>query len=449
MKRYTDITKQYFIDLYSGNTDRISGNNSYEKAISYINENNFPTKKIEAWKNTDISPILKHKYSLGQEIEIDEHYIKSYGIYDLNKDTIVFINGFYSEKHSNIKIKNNGLFIGNMQKAKKERPEIIEKYFCKTNIAQSSVFTAINTAFSVNGTLIYIPDNHTSEQPIHIMNFIDGDQQKIISQSRNLFIAGKNAHTKIINSFHSLSPNFTLTNVANEIFLGQDSSIEFNVFQGEGDDAFQFNNTHVNQQKGSIFSSNYATLCGSIVRNEIIVEHKDEHCTSNLNGLYMPDREQHFDNYIYIKHKKPNCQSNQVYKGIIDNRAKAVFLGKVKVYPDAQKTSANQSNKNILLTDYAKVHSRPQLEIYADDVACAHGSTTGQIDKEAIYYLRTRGISPEEAKVLMLYAFASEIINKILIEKYKNFVTKLIDLRLKGEKVTGICSNELCPGCYN
>lgn len=447
MDRYTDITKDYFVELYSGNTDRISGENSYKQAIDFIKNNEFPDKKSEEWRNTDISPILKHKYSLGRQMDIEKEHISCYGIYNTEKDTLVFINGFYSPENSSIKAEESGLFIGNMQDAKITKPEILKEYLNITDISDDNIFTAINTAFAVNGTLICLPDNYISEKPIHIMNFTDGDNQKIISQSRNLFIVGKNSQVKIINSFHSLSHNFTLTNVATEIILNKDSNLEYYVFQGEGNDAFQFNNTHVNQEKGSRFSGNIMSLCGSIVRNDVIVEHKDEYCETNLYGLYLPDRGQRFDNCVYIKHKKPNCTSSQVFKGVIDNRAEAVFYGKVKVYPDSQKTKASQSNKNILLTDYAKVHSRPQLEIYADDVACSHGSTTGQINKEALYYLRTRGIDVEQAKVLMLYAFSSELINKINVEEYREYVNKLVDSRLKGEKVTGMCSIQLCPGC--
>jgi len=161
----------------------------------------------------------------------------------------------------------------------------------------------------------------------------------------------------------------------------------------------------------------------------------------------MPNREQHFDNHLCIVHEAPHCKSTQLYKGILDNKAKSVFTGKVYVGTKAEKTDAEQSNKNLLLSDHAKAFSRPQLEIYTDDVSCAHGSTTGQLDKEAIFYIRTRGLGEKQAKALMTYAFASEVIDKINIEEFKTYIDYLVDMRLKGEKVTGICSQQYCHGC--
>ncbi|MBN1250787.1 MAG: Fe-S cluster assembly protein SufD, partial [Bacteroidales bacterium] len=278
----------------------------------------------------------------------------------------------------------------------------------------------------------------------------DGNNKKTISQYRNLIIAGKNSNVQIVNSFHSLTVNYTLTNISTEIILEENANLNFNIFQGEGDDAFQINSTKVNQEKNSNFSSHTITLCGSIVRNDLKIEHKAENCETNLFGLYLPDREQHFDNNIFINHAKPHGTSNQIYKGIIDNKASAVFLGKVFVGKGAQKTIADQTNRNILLTQYAKVNSKPQLEIYADDVSCSHGSTTGQIDKEALFYLQSRGINRRRAEVLLLGAFISDVIDAIKVEPLKIFVNILVNNRLNGEKVDGQCAMVSgCPGCDN
>jgi len=220
-----------------------------------------------------------------------------------------------------------------------------------------------------------------------------------------------------------------------------------NIFQGEGEGAFQLNNLHISQQKGSTFESNTATLCGELVRNDLVVNLNGEYCQTNLNGFYLAEKEHIFDNFIKVNHLSANCQSNQLYKGTIDNNAIVSFFSKVYVAPDSQKNDANQSNKNILLSDYAKVYSMPQLEIYADDVSCAHGSTTGQLDKEALFYLRTRGISERIAKTLMLYAFISDVIVKIENKAYKDFLFFLINRRLKQEKIEGLCSHKICPSC--
>ena len=292
-----------------------------------------------------------------------------------------------------------------------------------------------------------MPDNYVSENPLHIINFTDGDNNKTLVQTHNLIVGGENSQLKIINTYNSLSANYTLSNIVTEIFLEQNSQINYNTFQGEGNDASQIHNTSVNQNKDSVFNSHTVTFCGTIVKNNFIVNLNEEHAEVSLDGLYMPDKEQCFDNYIFVNHAKPNCTSNQNYKGIIDNKAKAVFLGKVYVAKDAQKTLADQSNKNLLLTDYAKVYSRPQLEIYADDVSCSHGSTSGQLDKESLFYLRSRGIPLKRAKNLLMYAFTSDLIDNITIKAYREYVNFLINKRLRGDEILGLCSVKICPSC--
>jgi Fe-S cluster assembly protein SufD len=230
--------------------------------------------------------------------------------------------------------------------------------------------------------------------------------------------------------------------------VDSNAKLNFNIFQGEGDDAFQINHTRVIQHRDSCFSGHTLSFCGAIVRNDIQVEQIEEGCETYLNGLYLPDREQHFDNELFVHHAKAHGTSKQVYKGIIDHKASAVFMGKVLVDRDAQKTQASQSNRNVLLSKDAKVNSKPQLEIYADDVACSHGSTTGQIDKEALFYLQSRGIDRRQAEVLLLSAFVADVIESIEVDALRLFVNLLINKRLKGEKQDGQCLMiDVCHGC--
>jgi Fe-S cluster assembly protein SufD len=337
------------------------------------------------------------------------------------------------------------LIIGSLKKAANN--ESIKSNLGKTKLHKNNLFTAINSAYATDGACIIIPDNYAPENPIHIVNFVNGDNAKIISQSRNLIYLGKNAQAKVINTYHSLSSDFTFNNVGTEIFTEDDANLHYYIFQGEGNEASQINNTFVEQKKGSFFKMNTSTLCGSTVRNELHVDFKGEHCEADLQGIYLPDKEQHADNFVSILHSKPNCVSGQLYKGIIDNNAKSVFTGKVYVARDAQNTDASQSNKNLLLTDNAKAYSRPQLEIYADDVSCAHGSTTGQIDKEELFYLKSRGIPERRAKTMLMTAFIEDVLNKIEIKQYKEYVQFLVNRRLKGQEVEGLCSVKICPNC--
>jgi Fe-S cluster assembly protein SufD len=305
----------------------------------------------------------------------------------------------------------------------------------------------MNTAYVQDGSFIFIPEDHYLENPIHIVNYINGENQKVLAQNRNLIIIGRNSRVKIINTYHSLTSDFTFHNVVSEIFLEENSDVEYYLFEGEGNSSSLIHQVFVNQYRNSTFKSNIQTLCGTFVRNEFTVNLLDEYCKTDIKGLYLPDREQHIDNYINVNHLKPHSQSRQLFKGIINDTAQAVYSGKVYVARDAQKTDSSQTNKTILLTDKSRTYSRPQLEIYADDVACSHGSTVGQIEKEALFYLRSRGISENNAKAILMSAFINELIEDITVKPYKDYITYLTEKRLKGQKVEGLCFIKVCPSC--
>ncbi len=432
------ISKEYYNNILD-NRNSLANDTAKKTATDYIKNNDFPTKKDENWKKTDFKNLLKHQFSYAEKVDFDEQTLSIFNISGMNVNILVFVNGYFYEEYSNIIEKNNSLQIKSIAKAKLENSEIFEKYFYKETIYNKNIFSAFNSAFAQDGAFVYIPKNKIVEYPIHIYNFTDGNTRKTISQTRNLIIAEMNSEVKIIQSYHSLSVNYTLSNIVTEIFLEENANVNYNLFQGEGDDASQLNHTQVFQKRNSNFSSNVITLCGAIVRNDLLVKINGEGCNTDLNGLYMPDREQHFDNTLFVHHAKPHSYSNQLYRGIIDNQATAVFYGKVLVGEGAIKTVAEQNNNNILLTKYAKSHSKPQLEIYNDDVKCSHGSTTGQLDKEALFYMKTRGIGERKAMVLLLNAFASEVLDKIKIESFKNYTKHLIDKRMSGDKMDGQC----------
>jgi len=432
------ITKEYYNNILD-NKNSLANQTAKKTAIEYIKNNDFPTTKDENWKKTDFKKLFKHQFSYAEKVDFDEQTLSIFNISGLNANILVFVNGYFYQEYSNIIEKNNSLIIGNIAKAKKENTEVFEKYFYKETIYNKNLFSAFNSAFAQDGAFVYVPKNKIVENPIHIYNFTDGNNKKTISQTRNLIIAEANSEVKIIQSYHSLSVNYTLSNIVTEIFLEENANVNYNLFQGEGDDASQLNHTQVFQERSSNFSSNVITLCGSIVRNDLLVKINGEGCNTDLNGLYMPDREQHFDNTLFVQHAKPHSYSNQLYRGIIDNKATSVFFGKVYVGKGAIKTFAEQNNNNILLSKYAKAHSKPQLEIYNDDVKCSHGSTIGQLDKEALFYMKTRGIGERKAMVLLLNAFASEVLDKIKIEPFRNYTKHLIDKRMTGEKMDGQC----------
>lgn len=439
MKIDTTQKKQEFLQLLSASGKSLVSDDLKEKALKSFNELDFPNRKNEAWKNTNIDSLLSNKYQFSQDYTAGDKLIQKFAIPDLKQNIIVFVNGRFSEANSNIITSSDKLVVTNMATAKKDYPDVLKKYFGKLSQEKENTFTAMNAAFSTDGVFIYVKKNQVVEEVTHVIHVIKTGQEAILAQTKNLVVVSENAQAKVIESYHSLTDLVSFSNIATEIHLETNANLKYNVFQGQGDDAFHLNNVKVTQAKNSVFSNNTITLCGSIVRNDINVEHTGEHCETNLHGLYLADKQQHFDNYVNINHAKPNCNSNQIYRGIIDNNASAVFFGKVYVAQDAQKTNADQSNRNILLTDEAKVNSKPQLEIYADDVKCSHGSTTGQIDKEALFYMRARGVGEKQARIMLMYAFVSEAIEKISIPEFKAYVDYLVEKRLTGEKVENQC----------
>jgi len=409
-------------------------------AFDFYKENKFPTRKTEAWKDTDISPIFVEQLAKAKKFEIDGNFFKNYQVPNTEVLQLVFVNGHFSEKHSD-RIKEADITITNLTDAFSSHESEVKQYFAKTNIIKENNFTALNAAFAEAGTFISVKKNKTIEKPIHIIYLTDGREEASLAQIRNLFVLGANSKATIIESFVSLSNSRVVSNFATEVFVNQGANLELYRYQVENETDFVVTNTFVEQSSNSEFRSGIFTLNGKLIRNEVTVNLNGEGAYAEVNGLSLADKSQHFDNKILINHLKPNCTSSQLFKGLIDDEATVVFNGKVYVAKDAQKTNAYQSNKNILLSETATSHSKPQLEIYADDVACSHGSTTGQIDSQALFYMQTRGLSKQNARSLLLFAFAADVAGKIKNESVKTWMEDLIDKRLKGRNIIRECKH--------
>lgn len=434
------LDKQDFIDIYQNNGNALASPKLKSLLNKTLEQKNIPSKKDEEWRKTDISPLLKHRFKYGEKIEIDKTIVSLYNLSGTYANVIVFINGHFCEKLTKLTDNQNVIVFDSIRTIKETQPKLFEKYFNKTDIHNKHFFSALNTTYAEDGAFILIKKNKKAENPIHVYHFSDGNDNKITSLLRNMIIAEKGSKANILFSYHSLSEDFVLTNVATEIFLEQNSYIDFNIFQGEGNEAFQINTTFVHQKRGSQFYSNTATMCGAIVRNDIDIKLLEEDTFCDLGGLYMPDREQNFDNTINIEHTVGHSLSKQFYRGILDNNARANFAGIVHIPPNAVKSEAHQTNNNILLSKHAKVHSKPQLIIHNDDVAASHGSTVGQLDTEQVFYMQTRGIGQKKARSLLLTAFADEVINKIQIPQYHFYLKYLTEKRLAGEKIDTMCA---------
>jgi len=401
-----------------------------KNAILKFEEIDFPTRKDEDWKYTNISPVLKHNYTASPEVSITKNDVSRFLMPGIKVNLIVLINGRYSHILSKIKKQDEGIIIDSFRNVLKNDPELVMKYFGK-HAEINNGFVALNTAYAADGAFVYVGDNKQVTEHIHIMNITSGDSINVLSQPRNLFIAGKNSHVRIIESYHSLNDSENLTNVVTEAILEENAFMEVYRLQKENSKSFHMNRIQAVQNNGSTFTHYSVSLDGSIVRNDTNIKLDGEFCTGHLYGLYITENDQHVDNHTLIDHAKPNCQSNEIYKGVLNDNSRGVFNGKVFVREDAQKTNAYQSNKAILLSSNATIDTKPQLEIYADDVKCSHGAAIGQLDDEAVFYLRSRGIGKEMARTVLIRAFANDIFDTIENEALHDDLNNMVLEKLK------------------
>jgi len=429
-------TKDLYISNFNALEESLNGQSKSpfhelrKKAMEKFGQFDFPTTKHEDWKYTNISAIHNYDFAGVDNVKVTKEEIKKHLIPGLDANLAVLINGHYSNELSDIKEKANGVIVDSFQNVLKSNPELILKYFGKYAEIDNG-FVALNTAFANDGVVIFVPENTVLQKPVFILNLTGSKDSYVLSQPRNLVVAEKNSKLSIVDLFHSISDKETLTNVVNEVIVGNSAHVEMYKIQDENQKAFHFNRTQSYQSANSTFTIYNVTLGGQLVRNDSNVVLDAENCTGNLYGLYLTEGTQHIDNHTLIDHAKPHCQSNELYKGVLNDKSRGVFNGKVFVRKDAQKTNAYQSNKAILLTDEATIDTKPQLEIYADDVKCSHGAAIGQLDYEAVFYLRSRGISEEMAKTVLIRAFADDIFDLIPSEPLHEYLNNLVHTKLK------------------
>ncbi len=395
-----------------------------KKALTQLE---FPTGKTEYWKYTRIGKIINNNYSVATSKQTNKIEITKYLIPELDTHVVVLINGFYHEELSKIETQ-KGVKIHSLKNAIAEEDGFIKAHLAQIAKAENEIFIAINTWSFTDGVYIDLEKNAVVEKPIHILNIITENNN--ITNTRTIIKAHDNSGVKIIESFVNTNSKNSFTNNVAEFFLNPNSKVEYNKIQNKEGESYQVSTEQVHQRANSIFNINTITLAGTLVRNNLNIEVNAEGCETNLNGIYLGKDNNHIDNHTIVKHLKPNCTSNEVYKGVLDNNSVGVFNGKVIVSPDAQKTNSFQKNNTILLTNEAVINSKPELEIYANDVKCSHGSTTGQLDEEAIFYLQARGISKQSAINLMIAAFIKDAIESISIESLKNYIHKKIEERI-------------------
>lgn len=405
-----------------------------KEALDLFEKKGFPGKKDEQYKYTSLEQVFNNGYKKSlapQPIKLDLGDIFRCDVPSLDTHIIILLNGFYYDRANPLKTIEESIIIGSFAEAVKRHPEIVEKHLGKY-ASKTDSYVALNTMMMQDGIFLYVPKGKVLKKPIQIINVLLSDEELMV-QHRNLFVLEPNSEIKVVVCDHSLSPADFLTNSVTEVYAGENSHFEYFKVQNEHNQSSQVSHTFIQQEKSSYVQSNAITLHGGLVRNNLFVKLNGEGCENHAFGLFLTDKTQHVDNFIFVEHAKPNCSSTQLFKGILDDKSTGAFTGRILVDRDAQKTSAYQKNSSILLTDDVKMNSKPQLEIYADDVKCGHGGTVGQLDEEAMFYLRTRGIGEKEAKLMLMYAFAYEILSEIKIEPLRDRMTELIDKRLRKE----------------
>ena len=406
--------------------------NNRKEALELLNTIGLPSTKNEEYKFTNITKVLEKEFNAvpkNAASTLDQSTIHKLDIEGLNVHKLVFVNGIYSEQLSdNIDI--NGVTVKSISKAIEDGDEALNKYFGKASKGNKDAFLALNTALTEDGALINIADKTVVEKPIALYFINDSTSSTVYSNSRNLIIAGKSSQADFLEFFLTEGDESSFSNIASEVIVDENAHVSYYRIQNNKETAYQVGTTQVHQSRSSVFSAYTFTLSGALIRNNLNVAVDGEGCVTNMYGLYLVNGKTHIDNHTSVDHIQPHCESNELYKGILEDSSKAVFNGKVFVRQEAQKTNAFQSNKNILLSDSAVINTKPQLEIWADDVKCSHGCTTGQLDQDALFYLRARGLSKDSARALLLYAFAIEVLETVKLEPLKAHLEHIISDRL-------------------
>lgn len=395
-----------------------------KSAFKLFKETGLPGRKDEEYRYTPLSKQLdSHFDSFMANPELAEVSVDLKQIPELNGSAIVFVNGNYHEPLSKICLE-QGVEI----KVSTTQPELMSND--SSAESPTDVFSGLNLALASSGVNINIAKGAIIKDPINIIHISNSERGRVLAMPRHNINLGENAQATITEIFVGGGYHSSFTNSAIEATIEPHSILTHYKVGIDGDNDLRIDNSTFHQQNNSVLNTINVNYGGKVVRNNLNIILDGEHCETNLDGLYMPIANGNIDNHTVVDHKVPNCNSNELYKGIMGDNSTGVFNGKVFVRKDAQKTNAFQSNKNILLSDTATINTKPQLEIWADDVKCSHGCTTGQMDKEQLFYLRARGIDEQSARKLLLKAFAEEVIEKFKDEKLRARVATILEERL-------------------
>ena len=440
--------EQQYIDLFAQCEDLVCRESSgvmnapRAAALADFERLGFPSSRAEDYRYTDVSRSFAPDYGMNLKrvkIPVNPQDVFHCDVPNLSTSLYFVVNdSFYHQALPKAHLP-EGVYVGSLKDFSNERPEVVSRYYGKLATSSKNGIVALNTMFAQDGFVVYVPQGVAVERPIQLVNIFRSDVDLMASR-RVLVIMEPRAEAKLLVCDHSIDTVRFLANQVIEVFVGEGASFDYYDLEESSDTTTRFSSLFVKQEAGSNVVINGITLTNGLTRNDYQVELLGERAETTLCGMSILDKEQHVDTYTHITHAVPRCKSNELFKNVLNDQAVGAFSGRILVREGADKTEAYQSNRNLCATREARMYSKPQLEIYADDVKCSHGMTTGQLDEEAIFYMRSRGISLEEARMLLSVAFTSDVIDHVRVEALRDRLHRLVEKRFRGELAK-------CAGC--
>lgn len=430
--------KESYAEQFARFAERAAGNGGVwlnpmrRMAITRFAELGFPTTRHEDWKFTNVAPIAQTAFALVQEdsSEPTRRDLDAFLFPGLEANVLVFVNGRYAPRLSSLVGQPDGVLVCSLAHAFTTYRDLVEEHLGRYADFQHDAFAALNTAFMEDGAFVFIPKGTILDAPVHLLYVSTATPAPVMTHPRNLVVTGEDSQATVVEDYVSLDEDVSFSNGVTEAVVGQNGILGHYLIERESLRAFNVSTLRIQQGRSSNVSSHSVLLGGALVRNNVhpVISGEGGECL--VNGLFLATGRQHMDNYMRVEHRSPHCASRQFYNGILDGFSHGVFQGRIVVHKDAQKTDAKQTNRNLLLSEDAQIDTKPQLEIYADDVKCTHGATIGQVNEEAIFYLRSRGIGKEAARALLLFAFADECLDRMKVEPIRRRLGGLVRQRL-------------------
>ncbi len=396
-----------------------------QDAFARFSETGFPTTHDEDWRFTNVAAVANTPFELASLETVSTEQLEPFGASQF-ACWLVFVNGLFSQGLSNVATLPKGVTVGSLAAQIKNDPASVEQHLGQYLNTQRDVFAALNAAFIEDGIYVHVPRGVVVETPVYVLYVTVPGATPTMNHPRNLIVAHENSQVTVVEDYVSLGEGITFSNAATELVADDNANVSHYMIVREGDQAYNFSTLRIQQGRHANVATHSLLLSGALVRNNVHPVLAGEGSECLINGLFMANGCQHMDNYMLVEHASPHCDSRQFYNGILNGQSHGVFHGRIIVHKDAQKTDAKQTNRNLLLSDDAQIDTKPQLEIYADDVKCTHGATIGQFDDNALFYLRSRGLAEAAARHVLLLAFANECLDRMHSPQVREHLEKLV-----------------------